>query len=151
MNPDSLPREVNHHFACRSGYTNHALSGYGARTFSMSFFCPTTYDTLECTMRSRAKRTPAAFVLLSLLVFLTSSGNSQNQAGNPPPNSPEGQTQMKSDVVYVCACLKTKSCSCMTEAKMEGPCACGTEGGPPLKAVPKDSAWAKENRKALAK
>jgi hypothetical protein len=34
---------------------------------------------------------------------------------------------------------------------MEGPCACGTEGGPPLKAVPSDSAWAKENRDALAK
>jgi hypothetical protein len=57
----------------------------------------------------------------------------------------------KNDVVYVCACMKTKSCFCLTEAKMEGPCACGTEGGPPLKAVPKDSAWAKENREALAK
>jgi len=102
-------------------------------------------------MRSWPKRTLAAFALLTLLAFLTSSGNSQNQTGNPPPTSAENQTQMKSDVVYVCACLKTKSCSCMTEAKMEGPCACGTEGGPPLKAVPKDSAWAKENRKALAK
>jgi hypothetical protein len=39
----------------------------------------------------------------------------------------------------------------MTEAKIEGPCACGTEGGPPLKAVPENSAWAKENREALAK
>jgi len=39
----------------------------------------------------------------------------------------------------------------MTEAKMEGPCACGTKGGPPLKAVPSDSAWAKANRDALAK
>ena len=57
----------------------------------------------------------------------------------------------ESKVVYVCACLKTKSCPCMTEARMEGPCACGTQGGPPLKAVPKDSAWAKENRKALGK
>jgi hypothetical protein len=37
----------------------------------------------------------------------------------------------ESKVVYVCACLKTKSCPCMTEAKMEGPCACGTHGGPP--------------------
>jgi hypothetical protein len=55
------------------------------------------------------------------------------------------------DVVYVCACLNTKSCSCMTEAKAEGPCACGTQGGPPLKAVPHDSDWAKENRDALAK
>jgi len=39
----------------------------------------------------------------------------------------------------------------MTEAKMEGPCACGTEGGPPLKAVPHDSDWAKANREELAK
>ena len=57
----------------------------------------------------------------------------------------------KGSTVYVCACLKTKSCACMTEAKMEGPCACGTEGGTPLKAVPSDSDWAKENRDALAK
>ena len=34
---------------------------------------------------------------------------------------------------------------------MEGPCACGTEGGPPMKAVPPDSDWAKQNREALAK
>ena len=54
-------------------------------------------------------------------------------------------------LVYVCACLDNKSCSCMTEAKTEGPCACGTQGGPPLKAVPADSDWAKENRDALAK
>jgi hypothetical protein len=54
-------------------------------------------------------------------------------------------------MVYVCACLNDKSCSCMTEAKTEGPCACGTQGGPPLKAVPADSDWAKENRDALAK
>ena len=54
-------------------------------------------------------------------------------------------------IVYVCACMKDKSCSCMTEAKMEGPCACGTQGGPPMKAVGADSDWAKENREALAK
>lgn len=54
-------------------------------------------------------------------------------------------------VVYVCACLKTKSCSCMTEAKMEGPCACGTAGGPPMKAVAPDSDWAKQNRDELSR
>jgi hypothetical protein len=53
--------------------------------------------------------------------------------------------------VYVCACLKTKSCSCMTMAKTGGVCACGPTGGPPLKAVPRDSDWAKENRDALGK
>ena len=66
--------------------------------------------------------------------------------------SPAGkQPKEDKDMVYVCACLGTKSCSCMTEAKTEGPCACGTQGGPPLKPVPHDSAWAKENRDALAK
>ncbi|MGB6775435.1 MAG: hypothetical protein WBE45_13720 [Terriglobales bacterium] len=102
-------------------------------------------------MKNRAKFTPAVLVLLSLLAFLTSSGSSQNQTGNPPATDTQNQTQTKNKVVYVCACLKTKSCACMTEAKTEGPCACGTVGGPPLKAVPQDSAWAKENREALAK
>lgn len=60
-------------------------------------------------------------------------------------------SQDKDKTVYVCACLGTKSCSCMTEAKMEGPCACGTQGGPPLKAVPANSDWAKQNRDNLAK
>lgn len=69
--------------------------------------------------------------------------------GNEQPKG--AQEKGGKDLVYVCACLKTKSCSCMTEAKAEGPCACGTQGGPPLKAVPHDSAWARENRDALAK
>jgi hypothetical protein len=85
---------------------------------------------------------PIILALLLSSTLLTSSSHSQNQASD---------SQGKSKVVYVCACLKTRSCDCMTEAKMEGPCACGTEGGPPLKAVPSDSSWAKENRDALAK
>jgi hypothetical protein len=101
-------------------------------------------------MRNWTRLTPTVYLLLFLVACLTSSGGSQNQTGNPP--TPESQVEMaKGNVVYVCACLKTKSCSCMTEAKMEGPCACGTEGGPPLKPVSKDSSWAKENRAALAK
>jgi hypothetical protein len=63
----------------------------------------------------------------------------------------KGDKKSDKSMVYVCACLNNKSCSCMTEAKTEGPCACGTQGGPPLKAVPADSDWAKENRDALAK
>lgn len=94
-------------------------------------------------MRNKIGTTAALFVSLLLLAFIPSPGGSQNQA--------QTSAQGKSNVVYVCACLKTKSCSCMTEAKTEGPCACGTQGGPPLKAVPRDSAWAKENRDALAK
>ncbi len=102
-------------------------------------------------MRFEAKRTLAVLILSSLSALLTSSASSQNQNGNPPAAGVQSHPEMSSKVVYVCACLKTRSCSCMTEAKTGGPCACGTEGGPPLKAVPKDSDWAKENRKALAK
>jgi hypothetical protein len=94
-------------------------------------------------------RFTALFALLLLLAFLPASSGSQTQDNSSGEMNAEKQDNNK--VVYVCACLKNKSCSCMTEAKMEGPCACGTQGGPPLKAVPKDSKWAKENREALAK
>jgi hypothetical protein len=94
-------------------------------------------------MRNKIGTTAALFLSLLVLACIPSPGGSQNQ--------PQTSSQDKKNLVYVCACLKTKSCSCMTEAKTEGPCACGTQGGPPLKAVPRDSAWAKENRDALAK
>jgi hypothetical protein len=97
-------------------------------------------------MRNQTRSTAVVFVLLLLSALIASPGGSQT----PPPNSKQTQTQSKGNMVYVCACLNTKSCSCMTEAKTEGPCACGTKGGPPLKAVPRDSGWAKENREALA-
>lgn len=102
-------------------------------------------------MRNQPRSTAAVFVLLLLSAFLPVPGGSQSQPNQPPVAGTHEQTRSKNDLVYVCACLKTKSCSCMTEAKTEGPCACGTQGGPPLKAVPHDSAWAKENRDALAK
>jgi hypothetical protein len=82
--------------------------------------------------------------MLMLAVFPSPGGKSQ-------PGDAQKQAESGKDMVYVCACLKTKSCSCMTEAKTPGPCACGTQGGPPLKAVAHDSAWARENRDALAK
>ena len=85
----------------------------------------------------------AGFFVLSLLAFLPALGFQVRPDMTPVP-------EPKKKVVYVCACLKTKSCPCMTEAKSEGPCACGTEGGPPMKAVPADGDWAKENREALA-
>lgn len=92
-------------------------------------------------MSNRA-RLCVLFALFSSLAFM-------------PPSKAPGDAQNRGtanqSMVYVCACLKTKSCACMTEAKMEGPCACGTEGGPPLKAVPSDSHWAKANRDALSK
>jgi hypothetical protein len=100
-------------------------------------------------MRQRI-RFIAPILALFLLASLSSSGGSANQAGQGPAGDSQNRAQTKERVVYVCACLKTKSCSCMTESKMQGPCACGTEGGPPMKAVPPDSRWAKENRKALA-
>jgi hypothetical protein len=84
----------------------------------------------------------AGFTVLSLLAFLPALGF---QPDNPPVHK-----EKKAKMVYVCACLNTKSCPCMTEAKSAGPCACGTEGSPPMKAVPADSDWAKENRDALA-
>jgi hypothetical protein len=84
---------------------------------------------------------------LVLLAFLPASSGQEKQGQGPDAQAQKGNKK----VVYVCACLKNRSCACMTEAKTEGPCACGTEGGPPMTAVPKDSDWAKENRKALEK
>lgn len=83
--------------------------------------------------------------LLAVLACALSSGAFENT------NGAQGEAPTKKGVVYVCACLKNKSCYCMTEAKAEGPCACGTQGGPPLKSVPSDSDWAKQNREALSK
>ena len=95
-------------------------------------------------------RCTGTILSLFLLASLSSSGRSLSQMGDQPVAHSQNQAQNKGKVVYVCACLKTKSCSCMTEAKMEGPCACGTQGGPPMKPVPPDSDWAKENRDAIA-
>lgn len=99
-------------------------------------------------MTNRLKSGTGVLALLCLFAIMPASGGSRDKTRDA--NDAHSQAKMKGTVVYVCACLKTKSCSCMTEAKMEGPCACGTEGGPPLKAVPRDSSWAKENRDALA-
>jgi hypothetical protein len=99
-------------------------------------------------MRNLAKNGINLLVLTLLLALTSLSNGSQIQS---PASSDQNEVQIRPGVVYVCACLKDKSCFCMTEAKMEGPCACGTEGGPPLKAVDSDSDWAKTNRKALAK
>jgi hypothetical protein len=93
----------------------------------------------------------AGAALSAVLLGSFSSSGSQGPPLNSPVADTQSQPQINGKVVYVCACLKTKSCACMTEAKMEGPCACGTEGGPPMKPVPPDSDWAKENRHALAK
>ncbi len=100
-------------------------------------------------MRKQTQYRAVLLALLCSLTMLAASGSSRNQFGNSSVN--EMQAPTEEGVVYVCACLKTKSCFCMTEAKMEGPCACGTQGGPPMKAVKSDSAWAKENRDALTK
>ncbi len=102
---------------------------------------------------AKTKIATATLAFLFSLALISSSGGTEklrNQAQSEPQNAPANDTEVKGKVVYVCACLKTKSCSCMTEAKMEGPCACGTAGGPPLKPVPQNSAWAKANRQALA-
>ena len=96
-------------------------------------------------MKESRKSRVTLFIFATCLLSLASalvSGASHSAATKANP--------AKEKVVYVCACLKTKSCSCMTEAKTGGPCACGTAGGPPMKAAPRDSDWAKENREALA-
>ena len=100
-------------------------------------------------MTNRLKSGTGLLALLCLFAIMPASGGSKDMTQDAW-NDAQNQAKMKGAVVYVCACLNTKSCSCMTEAKMEGPCACGTEGGPPLKAVPQDSSWAKENRESLA-
>jgi hypothetical protein len=99
-------------------------------------------------MRKRTRASLSILALLSVLAMIPIVDKSQGQNSEP---ATKAQSTKSGEVVYVCACLKTKSCSCMTEAKTEGPCSCGTGGGPPMKAVPKDGAWAKENREALAK
>ena len=99
----------------------------------------------------RNKTRSALLVLLFLSALAPLRSGSRNQPPDPPTAGSQGQKHDKNNAVYVCACLKTKSCSCMTVANMEGPCACGPKGGPPLKAVPRDSDWAKENLEALAK
>jgi hypothetical protein len=101
-------------------------------------------------MKNRTRLHAPVLGLLLSLALISSSSGSQNRAQNASGTAMESQPLNKENVVYVCACLKTKSCFCMTEAKMEGPCACGTSGGPPMKAVPPDSDWAKQNRDALA-
>lgn len=92
--------------------------------------------------RGKARIATMALAFLSALA-LVPTGRTDSQ-----PRAKRAKTEAK--MVHVCACLGTKSCACMTESKTEGPCSCGTEGGPPLKAVDKDSAWAKSNRDALA-
>jgi len=95
------------------------------------------------------KKITKANLTFGALVLALSGAALIPAVGDPHPHAPD-KTKKKSKVVYVCACLKIESCPCMTEAKMEGPCACGTQGGPPLKEVLADSDWAKQNRDALA-
>ena len=97
-------------------------------------------------MSGRGKFANRAVALSFLLFLLLCLWGARNAASTDARH----EKQNKDTVVYVCACLKTRSCSCMTIAKTGGVCACGPKGGPPLKAVPRDSDWAKENREALA-
>jgi hypothetical protein len=71
-------------------------------------------------MRYRVRST-GALLSLFLSVLLSSSGSSANPALHQSAVDSQIQSQIKGRVVYVRACLKTKLCSCMTEAKMEGP------------------------------
>ena len=95
------------------------------------------------TMRSGI-RIGCFLLLLFLIAFSPTDASSASKHHKDDPSQSK-------KAVFVCACLGNRSCSCMTEAKMEGPCACGTQGGPPMKAVAPDSDWAKQNRDELAK
>ena len=95
---------------------------------------------------SMINRIALSSISLALLLFVY-----QPSGAAPSDKHKNAKQDDRGNVVYVCACMRDKSCSCMTEAKMEGPCACGKEGGPPMKAVGADSDWARQNREALAK
>ncbi|TAM83363.1 MAG: hypothetical protein EPN47_04425 [Acidobacteria bacterium] len=91
-------------------------------------------------MTKNFKVATAALALGGALIFpfgfMAAQGNSMKSM------------KMSSQTVYVCSCMKTKSCPCETEANMEGKCACGMKASE-MKAVPKDSAWARANRRGL--
>jgi hypothetical protein len=95
-------------------------------------------------MKNIGRRLTASTAIAVMLFFslgLVASGK------NDPAQSTKEKTD--GDTVYVCSCMKTKSCPCMTEANMAGKCACGAKA-PDMKEVPRHSAWAANNRKALA-
>lgn len=70
------------------------------------------------------------------------------QIGSAHAAQMKGQSAAGKKSVYVCSCMKTKSCPCMTMAAKGGHCACGAHS-PEMKKVAANSAWAKHNRRAL--
>jgi hypothetical protein len=90
------------------------------------------------------RRLMASTAIAVMLIFsfgLAASGKNNS--------AQETKEKTASNTVYVCSCMKTKSCPCMTEANMAGKCACG-EKSPDMKEVARNSAWARHNRMALA-
>jgi hypothetical protein len=81
-------------------------------------------------------------IACALCLGLATSGAARQMA------SKAAKSEKSSKTVYVCACMGTKSCPCMSMAKKEGKCACG-EHSPDMKEVSANSDWAKTNRKAL--
>ena len=75
-------------------------------------------------MASKIKFAMGAVAFLSSLLMIPLSGRTENQFVNESQteaqNAPGSNAQINGRIVYVCARLKTKSCPCMTEAKMEG-------------------------------
>jgi hypothetical protein len=59
------------------------------------------------------------FTCISLL--LMSFAYLPAEAGSPGKRNKSEKDHPSKSIVYVCACLNNKSCSCMTEAKMQGP------------------------------
>lgn len=87
----------------------------------------------EVCSKSRKVLFGMAVALCLGLVQFTSAGTAQ------------AKTSKAAKDVYVCDCQGTSSCPCMAMANKEGKCPCGKE----MKAVPRNSAWAKHNRREL--
>ncbi len=85
----------------------------------------------------------AGLIVMALLISVgTVPTASAQEAGTKPKKG-------AASVVYVCTCKKDHSCECYTMATEKGKCACGAES-PEMKAVPRNSKWARENRKGLS-
>src|SRR5579862_8334421 len=73
--------------------------------------------TMTKTEKSKMRITIAMLALAFSLALIPASGGSRNQPQDSPRDQPANKKEIKGKMVYVCACLETKSCSCMTEAK----------------------------------
>src|ERR1700751_1407828 len=96
--------------------------------------CHAKGKSVRATIKRKIKGTIAMSALLPLLTLLQPNF----AATTLQPNQPANNANMKDNVVYMCVHPRNKSCSC------------GTKGAPPMKAVPRNSAWVDAHRDAVA-